>query len=114
MDLGVSLTVETVHVLNNYLDEDKSERMGSCAIYTTDDANHDNMSTSQFTKCSNDFLDGGFKKLSDCKGRYLMLIRTGEGMFNNIFSINEIRAFSVPNLINGAAVIEAPDSKDPS
>ena len=46
MDLGASLTVETVHVLNNYISEDESERMGSSAIYTTDEANHDNMSIS--------------------------------------------------------------------
>ena len=29
-------------------------------------------------------------------------------MFDNSFTINEIRVFSVPNLIEGAAVIKAP------
>ena len=29
------------------------------------------------------------------------------------FVINEIRVFSVPNLLEGAAVLEAPASKDP-
>ena len=33
-------------------------------------------------------------------------------MSDDKFSINEIRAFSVSNLIDGAAVIEAPDPRD--
>ena len=28
--------------------------------------------------------------------------------------INEIRAYSVPNLLEGSSVIEAPDAKDPA
>ena len=47
----------------------------------------------------------------DCTGRYLMLYRTGPGMTNNFFYINEVRVFSVPNLLVGAAVTEAPDPK---
>ena len=33
-------------------------------------------------------------------------------MFDNEWIINEIRAFSVPNLLEGAAVIESPPPKD--
>ena len=33
-------------------------------------------------------------------------------MYDDKFSIYEIRAFSVSNLIDGAAVIEAPDPRD--
>ena len=41
-----------------------------------------------------------------------MLKRTGPGMRDNKFSINEIRVFSVPNLLEGASVIKAPDPKN--
>ena len=35
-------------------------------------------------------------------------------MWDNEFIINEIRAFSVPNLLEGATVIESPPPKDTS
>ena len=35
-------------------------------------------------------------------------------MTQNYFTINEIRAYSVSNLLEGAAVVRAPDPKDPS
>ena len=98
--------------MNYYNREDKSERMGNTAIYTTDDLSAN--SISQYTKCSSDFLDGGFKLLSHCKGRYIILRRTGPGMSSDNFTLNEIRVFSVPNLLEGSAVIEAPVPKDPA
>ena len=83
--------------------------MGSCAFYTTDDASV----SAVYTKCSEDFFDGGFKILTNCQGRYLKLMRTGPGMYDNLFFINEIRVYSVGNLLEGATVIEAPNPKDP-
>ena len=83
--------------------------MGSSAFYITDNLWGP---VSEYTKCSSDFHEGGFKKLTDCKGRYLILRRTGKGMSSNYYAINEIRAFSVPNLLEGAAVIKAPTPKD--
>ena len=85
--------------------------MGSSAFYITDDPL---ASVSDCTKCSTDFYDGGFKSLSNCKGRYLILERTGRGASSINFTINEIRVFSVPNLLEGATVIEAPSPKDPA
>ena len=84
--------------------------MGSTAVYTTDNLWG---SVSEYTKCSEDFFDGGFKLLTNCKGRYLKLRRTGSTVEGGSqrFNINEIRAFSVPNLLEGAAVIEAPTPK---
>ena len=85
--------------------------MGSSAFYITDDASV----SAVYTKCSADFHDGGFKILTNCQGRYLKLMRTGTGMSNanNYFNINEIRVYSVGNLLEGASVIEAPTPKDP-
>ena len=41
-----------------------------------------------------------------------MLWRTGPGMLDNNFGINEIRSYSsVTNLLEGAALIEAPTPK---
>ena len=40
-----------------------------------------------------------------------MLKRTGVGNYDNWFTIYEIRAFSVTNLLEGSAVIEAPEAK---
>ena len=85
--------------------------MGSAAIYIANDVF---ATFSEYTKCSEDFFDGGFWTLTNCKGRYLILRRTGSGIANNWFTINEIRAYSVTNLLQGAVVIEAPDPKDPS
>ena len=91
MDLGASKTVEMVHVMNNFWDETIpglgwSETMGSCAMYVTD--NDLATETNQYTKCSSDFYEGGFKSLSGCKGRYLILKRTGPGMSRNDFTIS--------------------------
>ena len=79
------------------------------AFYTTDDASV----SAVYTKCSEDFFDGGFKILTNCQGRYLKLMRTGPGMYDNYFVINEIRVYSVDNLLEGATVIEAPNPKGP-
>ena len=81
--------------------------MGSSAFYTTDD-----LVSAVYTKCSEDFHDGGFIILTNCQGRYLKLMRTGPGMNNKWFSINEIRVYSVGNLLEGATVIKAPTPKD--
>ena len=78
--------------------------MGSSAFYTTDDASV----SAVYTKCSADFHDGGFKSLTNCIGRYLIIMRTGRGMTLDWFTIYEIRAYTVTNLLSGAAVIEAP------
>ena len=110
-DFGSSYTVETAYVLNYYGNVNNSEKMGNSAFYITDNPF---ASISGYTKCSSDFHDGGFKKLTNCIGRYLILRRSGPGMADNRFTINEIRAYSVANLLEGAAVIEAPDPKDPS
>ena len=65
-------------VTNRYYNQDISERMGNSAFYITD--NVFATETYQYTKCSSDFYDGGFKNLTNCKGRYLILRRTGQGM----------------------------------
>ena len=83
--------------------------MGFSAFYVSDDA----AATAVYTKCSDDFHEGGFKKLTNCQGRYLKLMRTGGGMAYNFFTIYEIRVYSVSNLLEGAVVIEAPVPKDP-
>ena len=75
----ISQTVETVLVINVAFNEGASERMGFSAIYASDDVSHNDVSL--FTKCSSDFHDGGFKKLTNCTGRYLMIVRTGLGMW---------------------------------
>ena len=77
--------------------------MGNSAFYITDDESATEIS--QYTKCTSDFHDGGFKKLTDCIGRYLILRRTGGGMNENWFSISSLRAFTVTNLLEGATVI---------
>ena len=92
-----------VHVLNNYFNEANSERMGESAIYITD--NFFATETKQYTQCTEFFLEGGFKNLSNCKGRYLILRRKGLGMASWDTTINEIRAYSVPNLLEGAVII---------
>ena len=93
-----------VFLLNNYYNTDYSEMMGLTAIYTTDDASHTDIS--QYRKCSGDFSDSGFKTLGSCKGRYLIIARTGPGMLKiTQFAINEVRVYSVPNLLDGATVI---------
>ena len=81
------------------------------AVYTTDDVSATEIS--DYTKCSSDFYDSGFKALTSCKGQYLILMRDGPGMSGNWLTINEIRAYSVPNLLEGANVIESPAPKDP-
>ena len=51
------------------------------------------------------------------KSRFLILRREGPGIIStgaNSFYIHEIRAYSVPNLLEGSAVIEAPEPKDPA
>ena len=103
-----------VFLLNNYSwPNPTSASWGLSAIYTTDDASH--TSISQYTKCSGDYLDGGFKTLGACKGRYLIIARTGPGMsMDNRYFLNEDRVYSVLNLLDGANVIEDPTPKDPS
>ena len=98
--------------MNCYFNDADSRTWGFTAIYTTDDPTHN--SISQYTtKCSGDFVEGGFKTLGPCKGRYLIIARTGPGMsVNNRFYINEVRVYSVPNLLEGATVIETPTPKD--
>ena len=80
--------------------------MGNSAFYITD--NVDDYDTSDMTKCSEFFLDGGFKNLTDCTGRYLIMRRTGTSQSTDEFTIMEIRAFTVINLLEGAALMEAP------
>ena len=70
-----------VFLMNNYYDTTYSETWGFTSIYTTDDAYH--TSISQYSKCSGTFSDSGFKKLSSCKGRYLIIARTGPGITTN-------------------------------
>ena len=99
-----------VFLMNYYYSIDRSETFGLISIYTTDYASH---TISEYTKCSGDFLDGGFKNLGPCKGRYLIIARTGPGMsWNDRLYINEVRVYSVPNLLEGATVIETPTPKD--
>ena len=94
------------NVLNFANSEANTERIGSTALYITD--NPAAASISEYTKCSSDFHDGGFKSLTNCIGRYLIIMRTGRGMTLDWFTIYEIRAYTVTNLLSGAAVIEAP------
>ena len=84
--------------------------MGRYAFYITDDV--DASEVSDYTKCSEDLLDGGFKNLTNCVGRYLIVGRDGSGMTDNQFMVNEIRAYSVINLLEGASVIESPEPSD--
>ena len=96
-----------VHLLNMARSTNQSESWGNSAIYTTDDVSHN--SISQYTKCSTDFHDGGFKLLNNCKGRYLMFGReAGGGMSDNSLLVLSIRIYSVINLLDGADLIEAP------
>ena len=95
--------------ISNLSNEWRTERFGNSAFYITDDESA--TETSQYTKCTSDFHDGGFKKLTDCTGRFLIFRRTGSGMINSWFSISSLRAFTVTNLLEGATVIEAPDPK---
>ena len=108
MDLGSSKTVKTANVINQSNNLNASMKMGNSAFYITDDAS----TSAVYTKCSDDFHDGGSFVLTNCQGRYLKLMRTGSGMHNPSFSVNEIRVFSVPNLLEGAAVLKAPAPKD--
>ena len=90
----------------------ETELMGNSALYITDDPNADE--ASEYTKCSSDFHEAGFKTLTNCHGRYLILRRTGPGMSSNISIVHEIRAYSGTNLLEGATVIVSPPPKDPS
>ena len=102
-------------LLNSYASTNDSAYFGWSAFYITDDPTADEFTNvSQFTKCSEDFHEGGFKKLTNCKGRYLILRRTGSGMQWKDYYACEIRVFTVTNLLEGAAVIEAPAQKDQS
>ena len=71
--------------------------------------------TADYTRCSFPFHDGGLKTLFPaCKGKYLIIRRQGPGiMHNNWFVINEVRIFTVPNLLATATVVQAPEPKDP-
>ena len=100
-----------VFMMNHYNLLSRSESWGFTAIYTTDDESH--TSISQYSKCSGDFSEGGFKTLGSCKGRFLIIARTGSGTsWYNVFDISEVRVYSVPNLLEGATMIKAPTSKD--
>ena len=82
--------------------------MGSTAIYVSDT---DSTDVAQYTKCSGDFHDGGFKNLENCQGQYLMIRRTGPGMYDIKYILCEVRVYSVANLLDGAVVIEASTPK---
>ena len=71
-----------VFLLNRCENNSNSKSWGLTAIYTTDDTFYDPSvnSISELTKCSGDFFDGGFKNLGPCKGRYLIIARTGPGI----------------------------------
>ena len=87
--------------------------MGTSAFYITDNAAATAANMSDYTKCSSDFFDTGFKVLlPSCTGRYLALIRTGCGMHDCVYNIDGLRAYSGINLLEGAAVIETPTPKD--
>ena len=121
LDLGSSQKVTMAFLQNG--DEGSnyggSETLGRAAFYISDDASSSNdvaADDSGFTRCTPDFLDGGFKTLTNCEGRYLILRRNTlameSGAGGTFMSINEIRAFTVTNLLDGASVIEAPDPKN--
>ena len=83
------------------------------AVWVSDNAPDGN--TAGYTRCTEDFFhEGGFKFLSpDCKGRYLILRRDGPGMYDNYLNMNEVRIYTVPNLLTGASIVQAPEPKDP-
>ena len=121
LDLGSSQKVTMAFLQNG--DEGSnyggSETLGRAAFYISDDASSSNdvaADDSGFTRCTPDFLDGGFKTLTNCEGRYLILRRNTLAMESaasgTYMSINEIRAFTVTNLLEGASVTEAPDPKN--
>ena len=107
MDLGSSMAVTMAHVTNTNYDSNWSTSWGNSAFYITDDPAADEIS--EYTKCSSDFHDSGFKPLANCYGRYLIMAREGSGMFTNEWLVNEVRAYSVINLLEGASVIENPE-----
>ena len=86
------------------------------AVWVSDNAPDLTGSTAGYTRCTADFFnDGGFKVLSpDCIGRYLILKRDGGGMSgDNVLNINEVRIYTVPNLLTEASIVQAPEPKDP-
>ena len=70
--------------------------------------------TADYTLCSFPFNDGGFITLfPNCKGQFVIVRRQGPGMFNSFFQINEVRMYTLPNLLSTATVVQAPEPKDP-
>ena len=111
LDLGSSVTVTMANVVNYLLvgHGNADTSMGNSAFYITD--NPGAINVSDYTKCSGDFHDGGFITLTNCKGRYLNLRREGSGMVDARLNMSQIRVYTVTNLLEGAAVIEAPTPK---
>ena len=83
------------------------------AVWVSDNAPDGN--TAGYTRCTADFFhEGGIKVLSPhCKGRYLILRRDGDGMSSTGLNINEVRIYTVPNLLTEASIVQAPEPKDP-
>ena len=104
------MTVASIFVLNYYYDDYWSKTLGSSQIWIGDDATP--WSSSLTLATTETINEGGFINLDrPVKGRYVVLRRDGPsiGPYNN-YVINEIRVYTVTNLLNyGATILSSPE-----
>ena len=80
MDLGSSKPVLMANIVAYNAEATWDYVFLSSAFYISDNLSD---SVNEYTKCSEDFYSGGFKTLTNCFGRYLILRRTGDNPAGN-------------------------------
>ena len=92
------MTVASIFVINYYINENYTKRLERSRVWIGDDATP--FSTSLTCATTEPIIEGGFIKLDRIvKGRYVVLRRDGYSLGGIDYTVNEIRVYSVTNLL---------------
>ena len=103
------MTVTSIFVINYYPGDAHSKRLAGSKVWIGDDATP--WSTSLTLATADLINEGGFINFDrPVKGRYVVLRRDGYNLDGGLqYTVNEIRVYSVKNLLNyGATILSAP------